>query len=366
MAIANVTLSDTFVGWINKTNLAIGKANQVDGKASNTYVNATFAANSTVVRITGTQTVGGSKTFTGANTNILGGTLLFTSNTNLFGFTNFTKTLTLTARAKLWGANTDIQGGSLLVTSNTKFVAANTTLTSSAGTFLVRNKVKLHGANTDIRSGTFFVRANTVINGAMNFVNDGAFDIGGVSRPRDIYCRGIQGYGSTDLSVLTVSGANTTISSRTSALLNQGATRLYGANTNIRGGSLLVTSNTTILANTHVVGGTHVARKGAPIRHIGLGANTYTLAIGDNGNYLRAANTGGMTLTVPTNASVAFPVGTEIVVVRTGANNWLTFANSAGVIMNTNAGKRKLAGQYNSAMLKKVATNTWDLIGGVS
>ena len=143
-------------------------------------------------------------------------------------------------------------------------------------------------------------------------------------------------------------------------------TTFNSSNTVVRGGTLLVTANTNILSNTHTVSGTHVARKGAPIKHVGLGSNTYTLVIGDNGYYLRAANTGGMTLTIPNNSSVSFPVGAEIIVVRTGANNHLAFANAAGVTMNYSEGKKRIATQYSAATVKKVGTNVWDLVGGLS
>jgi hypothetical protein len=66
-------------------------------------------------------------------------------------------------------------------------------------------------------------------------------------------------------------------------------------------------------------------------------------------------------LTVPTNASVAFPVGTIIQIRQAGAGQ-VTVVASGGVTVNT-AETLKLRKQGSTAALVKVDTNAWDLTG---
>lgn len=82
---------------------------------------------------------------------------------------------------------------------------------------------------------------------------------------------------------------------------------------------------------------------------------SYTLAIGDAYGIVEMNNAGANTLTVPTNASVAFTIGTKIKIVQTGAGA-TTIAAAGGVTVN-NAGA--VGGQWKSALLYKTATNTW-------
>ena len=88
---------------------------------------------------------------------------------------------------------------------------------------------------------------------------------------------------------------------------------------------------------------------------------TYTLVLGDAGKYIQCNNAGAFTLTVPPNASVAFPTGTQIVVRNTGAGQ-VTVAQGSGVTINTSQ-TLLLRAQHSSATLVKVATDTWDIAG---
>jgi hypothetical protein len=88
---------------------------------------------------------------------------------------------------------------------------------------------------------------------------------------------------------------------------------------------------------------------------------TYTLVLGDAGKIVEIANSSAITLTIPTNASVAFPVGTQITILQTGAGQ-ITVADPSGGTLNATPGK-KLRAQWSSATLLKRATDTWVLIG---
>ncbi len=86
----------------------------------------------------------------------------------------------------------------------------------------------------------------------------------------------------------------------------------------------------------------------------------YTLVLGDNGKLVEMAVGSANTLTIPTNASVAFPVGAAILIAQTGAGQ--TTVGGAGVTINSSNGL-KLFGQWSSALLVKRATDTWLLSG---
>lgn len=96
---------------------------------------------------------------------------------------------------------------------------------------------------------------------------------------------------------------------------------------------------------------------------------TYTLVLGDAGKYVEMNNASANTLTVPPNSDVAFSVGTEITVIRTGAG-LTTIAPGSGVTVNyysvSGSGTRSIKGQWSAATLVKRATDTWVLIGNLT
>jgi len=91
---------------------------------------------------------------------------------------------------------------------------------------------------------------------------------------------------------------------------------------------------------------------------------TYTLVAADAGKMVTLTNASAITLTIPTNASVAFPVNTRIDLLQYGAGQ--VTVGGAGVTINSSGAKLKLTGQYSGASLWKKATDTWVLIGDLA
>ena len=92
---------------------------------------------------------------------------------------------------------------------------------------------------------------------------------------------------------------------------------------------------------------------------------SYTLIIGDAFKTVTMNNTSANTLTIPTNASVAFSVGDRIDVVMLGAGT-TTITGASGVTLNGVASPTTggaIAAQYAAASCLKIATDTWLLIG---
>jgi len=89
-----------------------------------------------------------------------------------------------------------------------------------------------------------------------------------------------------------------------------------------------------------------------------------TLALTDDGTIIEKNDASGTTVTIPANGSVAFPIGTQIVIVQTGAGQ-TTIAGAAGVTVNGTPGL-KLRAQYSSCMCLKRNTDTWIVLGDLS
>jgi hypothetical protein len=87
----------------------------------------------------------------------------------------------------------------------------------------------------------------------------------------------------------------------------------------------------------------------------------YTLVLSDADKMVEMNVGSANNLTVPLNSSVAYPVGTQINILQTGAGQ-TTIVATGGVTINATPGL-KLRAQWSSATLIKRATNTWVAIG---
>lgn len=92
---------------------------------------------------------------------------------------------------------------------------------------------------------------------------------------------------------------------------------------------------------------------------------SYILVLTDANKVVEMNVASANTLTVPPNASVAFPVGTVIEGFQLGAGQ-VTIAPGVGVTIRSPNNKMKLTGIYSSASLRKRATDEWVLIGDLT
>lgn len=90
----------------------------------------------------------------------------------------------------------------------------------------------------------------------------------------------------------------------------------------------------------------------------------YTLVIADRGKHIYSSNVAGQTVNIPTNASVAFPLGTTIAIVNDGTNP--VTISTTGITLKqagtTNTGNRTVA-VNGVATLLKVGTDRWFITG---
>jgi hypothetical protein len=91
---------------------------------------------------------------------------------------------------------------------------------------------------------------------------------------------------------------------------------------------------------------------------------TYTLVLTDAHDLVTLSNASAITLTIPTNASVAFTVGDQVNIVQLGAGQ--VTVGGAGVTIRSQGTKLKLNGQYSAATLIKIATDEWVLVGNTA
>lgn len=92
---------------------------------------------------------------------------------------------------------------------------------------------------------------------------------------------------------------------------------------------------------------------------------SYTLALADDGALVTRNNSSANTLTIPTNASVAFPVGTVINFVQIGAGVTTVVAASGVTVNGVSAGSAAVTKRYSVGSLVKTATNSWILSGPI-
>lgn len=100
-----------------------------------------------------------------------------------------------------------------------------------------------------------------------------------------------------------------------------------------------------------------------PFTTVGTNAKTasYTLVLSDQSKIIEINNASANTLTIPPNSTAAFPIGTYILFIQTGAGQ-TTITPGAGVTINSTPGL-KLRTQWSAATIIKRGTDTWVVSG---
>ena len=144
------------------------------------------------------------------------------------------------------------------------------------------------------------------------------------------------------------------------------STKAQLANTNSF--TVRTTGGNQTMSPSLTISNTIIVQHGVPVRT--AGGNNVTLALGDNGKLIYCVNSGSaMNIHIPNNSSVAFPVGAEMSFLQhlTHASaNTLGFSNAAGVSLHSKEAANTVADRFTTAVLKKLATNTWVLAGSLS
>ena len=119
---------------------------------------------------------------------------------------------------------------------------------------------------------------------------------------------------------------------------------------------------------TGAITGTDATFTGTTTTYLDINAQTgttHTFVIADAGKLVTSSNGSAQTVTVPPNSSVAFPIGTQIIVQNIGSAN-ATLAQGTGVTINSKDSNKEIDGQFAAGALIKTATNVWSLIGALA
>ena len=96
-----------------------------------------------------------------------------------------------------------------------------------------------------------------------------------------------------------------------------------------------------------------------------VSGTTYTTVLADANTYIDCTSGSATTITIPANGTVAYPVGTTIVVTQKGAGQ-VTVAVTTDTLnyySPSSAGSCQTAGQYAGVTLRKVTSTAWIAYG---
>ena len=326
---AEVTLANTFNTWRVRTNDLVTQLNRLANTTGMSNVRSANGTFTNIMTLSGPVTVSGNLTISATKTNITStNTNITSSNTKISSAVTFTSTGAIKIPVGTTAQRSTHNSPGHLRYSST--LGAFEGYTSAGWTSLASNASL---------TGTYV--ANTTFQSALANTNS---------------------YISTKaaLELTHLANTNTQIATKLTTTVHSSA--LANTNTYIATKSALASNNNFTSTNQ--------MRLGAPVKT--TTANAYTLAIVDAGYYHRmayansSANPSTLTVTIPTNASVAIPIGSEYLFIRTGSNTAMNFANAAGVTLNSDGAKTKVSKQWQTAVCKKVGTNEWDLMGTLS
>ena len=97
---------------------------------------------------------------------------------------------------------------------------------------------------------------------------------------------------------------------------------------------------------------------------------SYTLVLSDASKWVGISNASANTLTVPKNSSVAYVVGTQIIIEQQGAGLMTVAPVDGNVTINSRGSALKMGGQYATAVLTletvSAPATTWNLSGDIT
>ena len=103
----------------------------------------------------------------------------------------------------------------------------------------------------------------------------------------------------------------------------------------------------------------------APVINISINPQTvaYELVLADNGKMVEVSSASAVTLSIPTNANLAFATGAQITILQTGAGQVTIAATTPGTTTVNGSPGLKLRGQWSSAVCIKRAAESWVVLG---
>jgi hypothetical protein len=159
------------------------------------------------------------------------------------------------------------------------------------------------------------------------------------------------------------------------AYIGAGTVTSITAGTGLSGGTITTTGTIAIDSTVATLTDTQTLTNKTladPKINLAFDAETasFTAILANNGQVVTMDNSSANNFSIPTNASVAFPVGTQINVLQIGTGQTTIQAVTSGTtsILSTGAtaAAPKLRTRYSMATCIKAATDTWYVVGDIS
>jgi len=320
--------------------------------------------------------------------------VLGSSNLQVTGGGTFSGTLTVGSSANIQAttATTDTATGALRVMGGAAIggnlkVGANLAVGTTESTANGNLRVFYTTPATNSTTGALVVAGGAGIAGNLHVGLFGAtpvlsakVDNFGAGRPAVVITGNIiQGSGGAVTYVnlvgnVTISCTAPSTSTTTGALVVTGGAGVGG---NINAGSLTIPgAGHTLTGNLTVTGNITAGNISANVSGFSIGyrdlpqvtAANVTLALADASKHFYANTTAPTTITVPSNATVVFPIGTTIVIVNRGSGNITIQNQGAGapylyLAGNATTTSSRTLTQYGMATLVKTETDLWFVNG---
>jgi hypothetical protein len=183
---------------------------------------------------------------------------------------------------------------------------------------------------------------------------------------------GEQGF-ETDTGKMKIGNGSTAWNSL--AYIGAGTVTSITAGTGLSGGTITSTGTIAIDSTVATLTGTQTLTNKTltdPKINLAFDAETasYTAVLANNGQVVTMDNASANTFSIPTNASVAFPIGTQINVLQIGAGQTTIQAVTSGTttIQSTGAtaAAPKLRVRYSAATCLKAGTDLWYVFGDIA
>lgn len=185
--------------------------------------------------------------------------------------------------------------------------------------------------------------------------------LSGVTSPVQDQLNALSSGWTANRAMISNSNGNLAVSSVSSTELSRlsGVTSSIQNQINAKADAFTFDSNPTYNSNNAVTSGGVFSAENPAITAV---TASRPLALNDVGAFLSCYHA-NVTLTIPTNASVAFPVGSEILIYRNSIYT-VTVAAPSGVTIRS-AGGTTITAVYGVACLKKLTEDVWLLFGHI-
>ena len=277
---------------------------------------------------------------------------------NLYDQTASAFVLTILNDADAAAVRTTIGAGTgdMLKSENLSGLANYTTARSNLG-LVIGTNVQAWDAQLDDLAGLAVTDGGFIVGNGTNFVLET-----GATALASMGALAASAYTAADVlsKLLTVDGAGSGVDADTvdglqasSLVQTTGAQSIGGVKTH---------TDDIVLPDAGPTSPLSAGYRGAPLNSQ---INDYTLVLSDAGKMVGNLGAGPFTYTIPANASVAFPVGTVIVIFNTAGAGNLTIAITSDTLVlspGASTGSRTLAGA-GLATLIKIASTIWYISG---